>query len=670
VVVGKILLFVNIDLSVKYDYIGGRISCQLLHSTGGSFLRKNWSECREGGVVMVWMLDRGARLLPDGTVRFNVWAPRVHRLALQFTQPRWSVPMTQDADGVHTALVRGLSPGDRYSYRLDETRLRPDPVSRWQPDGVHGPSAIVDPDFRWTDHEWKGIALHELILYELHCGTFTKEGTFTAIIPLLDYLKNELGLTAVELMPVAAFPGSRNWGYDGVHPFAPQHSYGGPLGLKTLVNACHEKGLAVILDVVYNHLGPEGNYLSEFAPYFTDRYHTPWGQALNFDGDDSTEVRRYFIDNALYWVTEFHIDGLRLDAIHGIYDASEKHVLQELAEVVHAQASDLGRTIHVISESDLNDNCVITSRNKGGWGHDAQWSDDFHHSLHALLTKERDGYYHDFGSVTDLQTAITDGFVYQGRHSPYRQRPHGTPSRHLPGERFVICSQNHDQVGNRAYGDRLSTLISFPALKLAAGLVLCAPNIPLLFMGEEYGEPAPFLYFTSHTDPDLAQAVRDGRRREFARFAWAGEIPDPQDPQTFARSQLNHALREQGQPCALLRFYRDLIAVRKRSPALANCNKETLEAQVIADADLLLVRRWQPGGDDVLLFASFASEARSAQVTIPKGHWLKTLEASANIYGGSAGELGLPSVLDSDSSQQLTFTPYAFALYWRDPQAG
>ena len=618
---------------------------------------------------MVWTLDRGARLLPDGAVQFSVWAPRIQHVALQLFQPQRRIAMERGVDGVHTAIVRDVSPGDLYAYRLDDTRTRPDPVSRWQPDGVHGPSAIIDPSaFRWTDQEWRGRALHELILYELHCGTFTPEGTFFAVIPQLDCLIHELGITAIELMPVAAFPGARNWGYDGVHPFAPHTSYGGPLGLKTLVNACHEKGLAVVLDVVYNHLGPEGNYLSEFGPYFTDRYHTPWGQALNFDGDDSAEVRRYFIDNALYWVTEYHIDGLRLDAIHGIYDASPKHVLQELAEAVHAEAQALGRTVHVISESDLNDNRVITTRDNGGWGHDAQWSDDFHHALHALLTKERNGYYHDFGSVRDLQTAITDGFVYQGQDSPYRQRSHGTPSRHLPGERFVICSQNHDQVGNRAFGERLSTLIPFPALKLAAGLILCAPNIPLLFMGEEYGEPAPFLYFTSHTDPDLAQAVRDGRRREFARFAWAGEIPDPQDPETFVRSQLNLKLREQGEHCALLRFYRDLIAVRKRSTALHSCNKEMLAATVVPHADLLLLRRWSPEADEVLILASFAAEEQTAQVPLPRGHWLKTLDASANIYGGAAGVLGLPTVLDGNVTRQMTFTPYAFALYWRDPE--
>jgi maltooligosyltrehalose trehalohydrolase len=503
----------------------------------------------------------------------------------------------------------------------------------------------------------------------LHVGTFTSAGTFTAIIPLLEYLKNELGITAIELMPVAEFPGTRNWGYDGVHLYAPHTAYGGPFGLKTLVNACHAKGLAVFLDVVYNHLGPEGNYLSEYGPYFTDRYTTPWGQAINFDGDESREVRRYVVDNALYWVTEYHIDGLRLDAIHGIVDHSDTHILRELGAAIHLQAQTLGRTILVIAESDLNDNRVITHTEDGGWGLDAQWSDDFHHALHTSLTREQDGYYQDFGQLSQLRTAITDGFVYHGQPSPYRGRAHGTASRHLPGERFVIYSQNHDQVGNRAYGERLSALVPFPALKLAVGLVLCAPNIPLLFMGEEYGESAPFLYFTSHTDPALAQAVRDGRRREFARFTWAEEIPDPQNPQTFERSRLTHSLREQGHHSALLRFYRDLITLRKRSPALHTCNKECLDAMVIPDNDLLLVRRWQPGADEVLLVASFASAATSALVPVPPGHWLKTLDASADIYGSTAEMLGLPTLLEGNVSRHMTFTPFAFALYWRKPEA-
>jgi maltooligosyltrehalose trehalohydrolase len=536
-------------------------------------------------------------------------------------------------------------------------------MSRWQPEGVHGPSAIVDPNaFVWSDYDWKGMALQNLILYELHCGTFTSDGTFAAILPYLDYLKDGLGVTAVELMPVVEFPGARNWGYDGVHLYAPHAAYGGPLGLKTLVNACHEKGLAVVLDVVYNHLGPEGNYLSEYGPYFTDRYQTPWGQAVNFDGDDSREVRRYFIDNALYWVTEYHVDALRLDAVHGIFDPSRTHILQELGEAVRAQANALGRTILLIAESDLNDNRVISDIGDGGWGLDAQWSDDFHHALHTLLTGERNGYYQDFGTLADLRTAITDGFIYQGQISRYRRRPHGTPSRHLPGERFIICSQNHDQVGNRAYGDRLSALVPFAAVKLAAGLVVCAPNIPLLFMGEEYGETAPFLYFTSHTDPALAQAVRDGRRREFARFAWGGEVPDPQDPQTFARSVLHHDLRLQDPHRALLRWYHDLIALRKSSPALRHCSTEYLETILLSDQQVLFVRRWQPQEEALLLVACFSRDPVSLALPIPPGQWRQVIDANTEQYGGT-GAYALPLVLHGSTQATVVLGEFAFALY-------
>jgi maltooligosyltrehalose trehalohydrolase len=571
--------------------------------------------------------------------------------------------MDRHPDGLHTVTVQALKPGSRYHYVLDDTRARPDPVSRFQPEGVHGPSEIVDPrQFVWTDERWTGVPLRDLILYELHPGTFTPAGTFTAIAPYLDYLKHDLGVTALELMPVADFPGARNWGYDSTHLYAPHSAYGGPQGLKTLVNACHEKGLAVILDVVYNHLGPEGNYLSEYGPYFTDRYKTPWGQAVNFDGDGRREVRRYFIDNALYWVTEYHIDGLRLDAIHRIFDQSPAHILQDLTEAVHAQAKALGRTVLVIAESDLNDNRVITDSKDGGWGLDAQSSDDFHHALHVLLTGERSGYYQDFSRLSELKTAITDGFIYQGQFSPYRQRPHGTPSRHLPGERFIIGSQNHDQVGNRAHGERLSTLVPFAALKLAAGLVLCTPNIPLLFMGEEYGETAPFLYFTSHTDPALAQSVREGRQREFAQFDRGEAIPDPQDPRTFVRSRLNHALRREAPYCDLLRFYRDLLAVRKHSPALGNYNKKYLEVIAIPERQVLLLLRWQPQEETLLLIASFAAESIAVVPPLPPGRWRKMIDAAAKKYGGTEGE-ELPTVLPGDVSNTLVLSPFNFALY-------
>jgi len=460
-----------------------------------------------------WTLDLGANVTYQGT-RFNVWAPKVSSISLKVVGDPNEIPMNPETRGYFTTFLVNAGAGTKYTYLLDGTEQRPDPVSRFQPEGVHGPSEVVDPNnFPWEDHAWKGIPLERLILYEIHTGTFTREGTFEAIIPLLDYLRNDLGVTAIELMPVAQFPGERNWGYDGTYLYAPQNSYGGPMGLKRLINVCHQKGLAVILDVVYNHLGPEGNYLGNYGPYFTNRYRTPWGPAVNFDGPESDEVRRFIVDNALYWVTEYHIDGLRIDAIHGIFDFSAQHILYDIREAVHRQAMTLGRPIWVIAESDLNDVRVIDPPSKGGFGLDAQWNDDFHHCLHTLLTGEQNGYYQDFGKIQQLGKALREGFVYSGQYSPFRKRRHGNSSKHLPPKKFVIFSQNHDQVGNRAKGDRLSTLVSFEALKLAAGMLLLSPNIPLLFMGEEYGEEAPFQYFVSHSDPELM-----GEKKNFLRF--------------------------------------------------------------------------------------------------------------------------------------------------------
>jgi maltooligosyltrehalose trehalohydrolase len=378
----------------------------------------------------------------------------------------------------------------------------------------------------------------------------------------------QLGVTAVELMPVAAFPGARNWGYDGVHPYAPHVAYGGPDGLRRLVSAAHRAGIAVILDVVYNHLGPEGNYLAEFGPYFTERYHTPWGAAMNFDGPDSDEVRRYVIDNALYWITEYHLDGLRLDAVHAIYDFSARHLLEELATAVHRQAELLGRSVLVIAESDLNDPRLVRSIEAGGYGLDGQWNDDFHHAVHARLTDERSGYYADFGRTAAIAASLANRFVLDGRWSTFRRRRHGAPAADVPADRFVVAIQNHDQVGNRAMGERLGALLDARRRRLAAAILLCAPYVPLLFMGEEYDEPHPFQYFVSHGDRDLVKAVREGRRREFADFEWRDGVPDPQAEETFETSKLQWALRTRRRHAQILALYQDLLAVRKREMVL------------------------------------------------------------------------------------------------------
>ncbi|MGO9393383.1 MAG: malto-oligosyltrehalose trehalohydrolase [Desulfobaccales bacterium] len=501
------------------------------------------------------------------------------------------VPLEKVSRGYHYGVVPGVKPGSRYFYRLDGNNERPDPASKLQPEGVHGPSQVIDPHFVWEELHWSGIPFSHYVLYELHVGAFTAQGTFEAIIPQLDELK-DLGITAIEIMPVAQFPGDRNWGYDGVYPFAVQNSYGGPEGFKTLIDACHQRGLAVILDVVYNHLGPEGNYLHDFGPYFTDRYRTPWGAAINFDGPDSDEVRRFFIENALYWVTEFRLDGLRLDAVHGIFDFSARHFLQELVSAVHEQAEQLNRRIYVIAESDLNDVRLVRSPELGGYGLDAQWNDDFHHALHTLLTGERTGYYKDFGRIQDLAKAFAEGFVYSGAYSPARRRRHGNTSKDIAARRLVVFAQNHDQVGNRLKGERLSALVSFEGLKLAAAVVLLSPFIPLLFMGEEYGETAPFPYFVSHSDPDLIEVVRRGRREEFAYFKGSDEPPDPQEEATRQSASLDHSLRHQGRHRILYVLYKELITLRNETRANAGLSKDRMEVVCLERERTLVVRRW------------------------------------------------------------------------------
>lgn len=556
-------------------------------------------------------------------------------------------------------MAENVFPGTSYIYRLDDERERPDPASRFQPEGVHGPSQVVDPhEFRWDDGDWKGTPLKDYIVYELHVGTFTPEGTFDAVIPRLDYLV-ELGLTAIEIMPVGQFPGGRNWGYDGVYPFAPQNSYGGPAGLKTLVNACHKSGLAVVLDVVYNHLGPEGNYLRDFGPYFTDRYKTPWGDAVNLDGPYSDGVRDYFIENALYWITEYHMDALRIDAIHGIYDFSARHFLRELGEAVHKRSGELGRKAYVIPESDLNDVRVINPVETGGYDLDAQWNDDFHHSLHTLLTGENKGYYEDFGKILHLEKAIMEGFVYSGEYSGYRKRVHGSSSRERPACQFVVFSQNHDQVGNRAMGDRLSHSLDVEKLKLAAGVVILSPYIPLLFMGEEYGEIAPFHYFISHSDEALTEAVREGRRKEFASFEWYGEIPDPQAESTFLDSRINAGLRTQGHHSTLFRFYGELIRLRKEIPALSNLAKEDMALRVEGERALSARRKFE--GDEVFCFYNF-SEGDATIEYIPEGIWEKILSSSSEEWGG-AGSPSDQRIESRGSTARIPITRRSFVLY-------
>lgn len=521
--------------------------------------------------------------------RFRVWAPAAARVHLELDGQRQR--MERVGGGWYSAEVRAAANSD-YSFVLDGGDPVPDPRSPWQPAGPHGPSRPVDHDaFNWSDEQWRGIHLPSAVIYELHVGTFSPAGTFDGVISKLDHLV-DLGIEAVELLPVAEFPGRRGWGYDGVDLFAPHSAYGGPEGLKRLVDACHARGLAVVMDVVYNHLGPAGNYLNRFGPYFTDRYTTPWGAAVNLDGPGSDEVRAFFVDNALMWLRDYHIDGLRIDAIHGFVDTSAVHFLEQIGVRVEQLAASLGRSLFLIAESDLNDPRVVNRREVGGYGMDAQWSDDFHHALHAVLTGEADGYYRDFGSMAQLATALEKAYVYGGAHSPYRGRRHGRPIGDLPAHRFLGYLQNHDQVGNRAVGERSSALMSPGRLKVGAALVLTAPFLPMLFQGEEWGAATPFQYFTDHDDRELGRAVSEGRRREFASFGWGPQsVPDPQDRDTFERSKLDWSELDHAWHQEVLAWHRRLIALRRAEPSLRSGSFERLSVSFDEESGWLTLGR-------------------------------------------------------------------------------
>ena len=499
----------------------------------------------------------------------RVWGPKPRKVELQLDAQR--LEMHPDQHGWWRIEHDAIQPGADYSFFLDDAGPFPDPRSQFQPHGVHGPSRVVDHHaFRWAAGRFQARPLSSAIVYELHVGTFTPEGTFTAAIDRLDHLAH-LGVTHVELMPVQEFSGRWGWGYDGVDLFAPHHAYGSPDDLKRLVDAAHARGLAVLLDVVYNHLGPAGNYLDRFGPYFTTRYSTPWGPAVNLDSAGSAEVRRFLCDNAIMWLRDYRFDGLRMDAIHAIHDSSAIHFLAQLAREIDQLEAHLGRSLVLIAESDLNYPRVVTPREAGGYGIDAQWSDDFHHALHTVLTGERAGYYADFGSFADLARTLTNAYAYDGRYSVYRDAIHGAKPLNLDGWRFLGYLQNHDQVGNRPMGDRISRSIRPGRLKIGVALVFCSPFVPMLFHGEEFRASAPFLYFTQHEDPELARAVSEGRRREFSSFNWDPEdVPDPQDPATFQRSKLdwNELAREPHK--SMLVFYKRLVDLRREFPELSD----------------------------------------------------------------------------------------------------
>lgn len=601
--------------------------------------------------INVYKRTIGVNFNKDNLAEIELWSPLAEKVEISFNGKTQA--LNKDERGYWKLTTTELKPGMKYGFAIDGGALLPDPASLNQPDSVHGQSeATALHNFKWTDQSWQNPDLGNYIIYELHAGTFTPEGDFAAIEEKLDHLV-ELGITAIELMPVAQFPGERNWGYDGVFPFAVQNSYGGPLGLQKLVDTCHAKGLAVVLDVVYNHMGPEGNYLGEYGPYFTEKYNTPWGGAINFDDAWCDGVRKYFIENVLMWLRDFHIDALRMDAVHAIKDFSPKHILQEMKEYVEQLKQATGREHHLIVECDLNDTRFLKPISEGGYGMDAQWTDEFHHALRVAAGQKRDGYYADFNGIEHLAKSYTDAYVYDGQYSEERNKTFGVKATGHDGKQFVVFSQNHDHVGNRMLGERTSTLLSFEMQKLLAAAVMVSPYLPLLFMGEEYGESNPFQYFVSHTDPELVEAVRNGRRAEFKSFQNEGEAPDPQATETFEHSKLQWELLKEHQHQTLFNYYKALIHLRKTHPVLKTTKRDTLKTTVITDQQVLILKRWT-AEQEVLCLFNFSDRPQRIEVS---GNWTKVFDSASTQWNGSADA---PQIINSNS---ITLQPQSATIY-------
>jgi maltooligosyltrehalose trehalohydrolase len=595
----------------------------------------------------------GALTRSNDSVCWRVWAPQACAVTLVLHDPpdgqKRRIVMQPERDGYFTHLEPHVADGQPYAFQLDEGPERPDPASRRQPQGIHQPSAVVRLDnFEWAEGDWPGIRREQLVIYELHVGTFTASGTFDGALERLEVLR-EMGITAIELMPVGQFPGDRGWGYDGVHPFAVQESYGGPRALQRFIDAAHRTGLAVILDVVYNHLGPEGNYLSEFGHYFTDHYRTPWGAAVNFDGRGCDAVRAFVLDNVRQWIRDFHVDGLRLDAVHGIFDSSPRHILRAIKEAADEEAARLGRPIHIIAESDLNDVRLLDRTELCGYGLSAQWSDDFHHAVHALLTGERQTYYADFGEVDQLVKALNDTFVFDGCYSAFRGRRHGASAGAHPGSRFVISIQNHDQIGNRPGGERFGQLLGPVQQRLAAGLLLLAPHVPLIFMGEEYGETHPFPFFCSFLDPQIAGAASRGRREEFAVSEWPELVPDPQAVATFESAKLSWAWPDGSPQAGLRKLYYDLLTLRRFRLPLGEFAERTARRLEHFGEKLDVIQLERHGDCDgavvdlVVLFNVAAKAQEIPGCELPAFDLLFSSELSC--YGGARTTQSPPGVL-------------------------
>ncbi len=578
------------------------------------------------------MSEIGAEVLGGNNCLFSVWAPEKESMMLHIVSPEErELKMQKDDMGYFSVKVENVSDTCKYFYKPEGDKDFPDPASHFQSDGVHGPSQVVNHNgFEWTDQTWRGIPLKDLIICEIHVGTSTPEGTFDAIIPRLDDIV-ESGINALEIMPVSQFPGNRNWGYDGVYPYSVQNSYGGPGGFKKLVDACHSRSIAVFLDVVYNHLGPEGNYLGQFGPYFTNKYRVPWGDAVNFDDDWCDGVREYFSENLCFWFEKYHLDGVRVDAIHMIFDTGAVHFWELARKKIDNLEQRLGRKFYLMAESDYNSPRIVKSPEMGGLGFDSQWLDDFHHALYVLLDKKGRSRYEDFGTIEQLAKAYTDGFVHSGDYVKFRKRKHGSSSVGVPGEKFIAFNQNHDQIGNRVKGERLSVLVDFDRLKLASAALFFSPYIPMLFMGEEYGEDAPFYYFVSHDDKKLVKAVREGRKREFASFKWNTEPPDPQAQSTFDQSRIDWRKRYSGKHKALLEWNKNLISLRKEHPALGSTDKNDLKVYIYGKG-LILHRRSSDERHHLICMMNFDNEENTFLIPGLFPEWFKVPGVSGNSF--------------------------------------
>ena len=573
----------------------------------------------------------------DGTVTFRVWAPARDTVAL-VREGHPTRTLARGARGWHHLRVPAVA-GDRYAFSLDGGDPRPDPATQRQPDGAHGASAVVDRGaFTWSpqEHAWRPLPLSSAVIYELHVGAFTPEGTFDAAIARLPGLR-EVGVTHVEVMPIAAFNGTHGWGYDGVHWYAVHEPYGGPEAFVRFVDACHRNDLAVVLDVVYNHFGPSGAYHGEYGPYLTDHYSTPWGAAVNFDQHGADAVRAFVVDNAMMWLADFHVDGLRLDAVHALHDGSAQPILRELSQAVDRLSEQVGRNLVLIAESDQQDPRTVLPRPAGGMGLTAQWLDDLHHAIHVAVTGERDGYYGDYHGLADVAAASMRGFVFDGRWSDYRQRTVGAP---LPagvsGRRFVACTQNHDQIGNRAFGRRLTVLTDADRVRFASALLAVSPAVPMLFMGEEHGATTPFLYFSSHPEQWLADAIREGRRAEFSAFRAFGteEIPDPQDPATFRASTLDWSQAETPEGRARRNLWSDVLRLRRSTPALATGDRRMVRPLHISARQMALLRDDPAGATPVVVVANGDDEPAAIAFALD-GTWRVRWASNAAAYGGS-----------------------------------